>query len=60
MTPQERKNPQIINGSRKKRIANGSGRTINDVNVLLKRFSDTKKMIKMFTSNKKSLFNFFK
>lgn len=60
MTPQERKNPQIINGSRKKRIANGSGRTINDVNVLLKRFSDTKKMIKMLTSNKKSLFNFFK
>lgn len=60
MTPQERKNPQIINGSRKKRIANGSGRSINDVNVLLKRFSDTKKMIKMFTSNKKSLFNFFK
>lgn len=60
MTPQERKNPQIINGSRKKRIANGSGRTINDVNVLLKRFSDTKKMIKMFTSNKKSFFNFFK
>ena len=60
MTPQERKNPQIINGSRKKRIANGSGRTINDVNVLLKRFSDTKKMIKMFTSNKKSLFNLFK
>lgn len=60
MTPQERKNPQIINGSRKKRIANGSGRSINDVNVLLKRFSDTKKMIKMLTSNKKSLFNLFK
>ncbi len=60
MTPYERKNPQIINGSRKKRIANGSGRSINDVNVLLKRFSDTKKMIKMLTSNKKSLFNLFK
>lgn len=60
MTPRERTNPDIINGSRKKRIAFGAGLLINDVNSLLKRFNDAKKMMKMFTSNKKSLFNMFK
>jgi signal recognition particle subunit SRP54 len=48
MTPQERKNPEIINGSRRKRIADGCGMTVTDVNALLKRFEDTKKMMKMY------------
>ena len=48
MTPQERRNPEIINGSRRKRIADGCGMTVTDVNALLKRFEDTKKMMKMY------------
>ena len=47
MTPSERKNPKIINGSRKKRIAKGSGSTIQDVNRLMKQFTDMSKMMKM-------------
>jgi signal recognition particle subunit SRP54 len=46
MTPFERANPQVINGSRKDRIARGSGRPIQDVNRLLKQFEDTRKMMK--------------
>jgi signal recognition particle subunit SRP54 len=46
MTPSERKNPQIINGSRRKRIAIGSGRSVQQVNQLLKQFAQTKKMMK--------------
>lgn len=52
MTPAERKDPVIINGSRRKRIAAGSGTTIQDVNRLIKQFDDTRKMMKMVTSNK--------
>ncbi len=52
MTPQERANPDIINGSRRKRIARGSGRDIQDVNRLLKQFEDTRKMMKMVNSGK--------
>ncbi len=48
MTPQEREQPDLINGNRKKRIASGSGRTIEEVNKLLKQFEDMKKMMKMF------------
>ena len=47
MTPLERKDPKTINGSRKKRIAKGSGSTIQDVNRLLKQFADMSKMMKM-------------
>ncbi|HOG19171.1 MAG TPA: signal recognition particle protein [Salinivirgaceae bacterium] len=50
MTPQERENPTILNGSRRKRIADGSGTTVADVNKLLKQFEDTKKMMKMVSS----------
>ena len=50
MTPQERENPAILNGSRRKRIADGSGTTVADVNKLLKQFEDTKKMMKMVSS----------
>ncbi len=46
MTPYERENPQIINGSRRRRIADGSGTSINEVNRLLKQFEDTRKVMK--------------
>jgi signal recognition particle subunit SRP54 len=52
MTPGERVNPAIINGSRRKRIALGSGTTIQEVNRLIKQFDDTRKMMKMVTTNK--------
>ncbi|MCQ2280039.1 MAG: signal recognition particle protein [Bacteroidales bacterium] len=52
MTPAERSNPDIINGSRKKRIANGSGTSIEEVNRLVKQFYDTRKMMKMVNSGK--------
>lgn len=52
MTPAERQNPDIINGSRKKRIAEGSGTDIQEVNRLLKQFYDTRKMMKMVNSGK--------
>ena len=51
MTPYERENPVIINGSRRKRIADGSGTSIQEVNQLLKQFGDTKKMMRMMTSS---------
>lgn len=50
MTLEERENPEIINGSRKARIAKGSGRTVQEVNNLLKQFSDMRKLMK--TMNK--------
>jgi signal recognition particle subunit SRP54 len=50
MTPQERVNPTVLNGSRRKRIATGSGTTVQDVNKLLKQFDETRKMMKMMTS----------
>jgi len=53
MTKEERQNPDIIKGSRKKRIASGSGTTIQDVNILLKQFFQAKDMIKMFNGNKR-------
>lgn len=53
MTLEERRNPSILNGSRKKRIAGGSGRTIQEVNRLLKQFEDMKKMMKQFTDMSK-------
>ncbi|NLX62090.1 MAG: signal recognition particle protein [Tissierellia bacterium] len=55
MTPEERNNPSIINSSRRKRIASGSGTTVQDVNKLLKQFRETKKMMKRFTDMEKSM-----
>jgi len=49
MTAEERRNPAILNGSRKKRIAAGSGRTIQEVNRMLKQFTEMQKMMKQFT-----------
>ena len=46
MTPEERSNPVLINGSRRKRIASGSGTTVQEVNQLLKQFNETRKMMK--------------
>lgn len=50
MTPKERQNPEILNGSRKKRVALGSGRSIQEVNRLLKQFDDMKTMMKQFSN----------
>ncbi len=47
MTPKERQNPDIINGNRRKRIADGSGTSIQQVNNLMKQFEDMRKMMKM-------------
>ena len=55
MTTDERLNPDIINGSRRQRVANGSGTTIQDVNQLLKQFKSMKKLMKHFKGNPKSL-----
>lgn len=55
MTGDERKNPSIIDGSRRKRIANGSGTNIQDVNKLLKQFKETKKMMKKFSEMEKTM-----
>lgn len=49
MTPKERNNPDVINGSRRKRIAEGSGTSVQEVNQLLKQFSQTKEMMKRMT-----------
>jgi signal recognition particle subunit SRP54 len=50
MTPGERHNPEVINGSRRQRIARGSGTSVQDVNRLLKQFAQLKKMMKQFKS----------
>lgn len=58
MTKQERANPSIINGSRKLRIAKGSGMQVNQINRLLKQFEETRKMMKQmsnFTKGKKKM-----
>lgn len=53
MTPKERENPDIINGSRRMRIAKGSGTTVQEVNRLLKQFEESKKMMKMLSGGSK-------
>lgn len=52
MTKEERKTPNLINGSRRKRIAEGSGTDVQEVNRLIKQFAETRKMMKMMTSGK--------
>ena len=51
MTPYERENPSVLNGSRRKRIAEGSGTSLVEVNRLLKQFDGTRKMMKNVSSN---------
>ena len=53
MTPQERSNPEIINSSRKKRIAEGCGISVHDINLFIKQFEQTQKMMKQFGGGKK-------
>ncbi|HAX97165.1 MAG TPA: signal recognition particle protein, partial [Prolixibacteraceae bacterium] len=52
MTPAERENPSLLNGTRRKRIADGSGTQIQEVNRLLKQFTETSKMMKMVAQGK--------
>ncbi|EFL45510.1 signal recognition particle protein [Prevotella disiens FB035-09AN] len=52
MTPKERTNPEVLNNSRKQRIAKGSGTNIQEVNRLVKQFDQTRKMMKMVTGSK--------
>ena len=53
MTPQERRRPEILNASRRKRIAAGSGVKVSDVNRMLNEFESIRKLIKQFTGNKR-------
>lgn len=55
MTKKEKDNPDIIDSSRRKRIAQGSGTTVQDVNKILKQFKETKKMMKRFTDMEKTM-----
>ena len=52
MTPTERSNPALLNGSRRQRIAKGSGTTVQEVNKLIKQFEETRKMMRMITTSK--------
>lgn len=56
MTKQERENPDIIDASRKRRIANGCKRSVNEINLLLKRFEEMKRMMQMLKNKKFNLF----
>ncbi|MDA3880284.1 MAG: signal recognition particle protein [Prolixibacteraceae bacterium] len=53
MTPVEREDPSVLNGARRKRIAQGSGTTVQEVNRLLKQFTETRKMMKMVSQGKR-------
>src|SRR6056297_2391373 len=57
MTPEERKDPKVLNGSRRKRIANGSGSNVQEVNKLIKQFSETRKMMKKMKNGKGGMKN---
>jgi signal recognition particle subunit SRP54 len=52
MTPQERRNPNILNGSRRTRISRGAGLQIRDLNALIKQFQQMKKMMRMMKGPK--------
>jgi signal recognition particle subunit SRP54 len=52
MTPQERRHPDVIGGSRRQRIARGSGVKVQDVNQLMKQYREMQKMVRMFSSGK--------
>jgi len=59
MTPHERENPKVLNGTRKQRIAKGSGNSIQEVNKLMKQFTETSKMMQMM-NNKKGMMGMMK
>ena len=54
MTEEEKENPQLLDGSRRKRIAKGSGNDVSEVNKLIKQFSETRKVMKLM-SNKNNM-----
>ena len=54
MTPNERRHPDILNASRRKRIAAGAGVTVQDVNVLMRQFDQMRNMMKQMMGNKKA------
>jgi signal recognition particle subunit SRP54 len=56
MTPQERENPEILNSSRRQRVARGSGRPVHEVNSLVKQFDEARKMIRMMKKGKGPFF----
>ena len=56
MTPAEKEKPELLNGARRKRIARGSGTSVQDVNKLIKQFEDMRKMMKMM-GNKRNMMN---
>lgn len=60
MTKAERENPSILNASRRKRIAKGAGQTVNKVNTLIKRYEESKKMMKQFTKPNSKFSRMFK
>jgi len=60
MTPVERTDPGILNGSRRARIAKGSGTSVSEVNKLLKQFDETRKMMRMMTTSKMPMKNGFR
>ncbi len=62
MTPEERRRPEMLNGSRRRRIARGSGTTAQDINQLLNQFRQTQKMMRQFSRNRnpKALMNMFR
>ena len=55
MTPEEREHPELMNSSRKKRIAEGSGLPLHDVNVFINQFEQMRKMMKGFSDVKKNM-----
>jgi signal recognition particle subunit SRP54 len=55
MTPQERRDPSVVNGSRRKRIAKGSGSSVEDVNRLLKQFAQARKLVKELGKGSKAM-----
>jgi signal recognition particle subunit SRP54 len=55
MTPEERSNPVILNGSRRKRIASGSGTSIQEVNRLVKQFDETRRLMKKMSGSGKNM-----
>jgi signal recognition particle subunit SRP54 len=57
MTLEERRNPRVINGSRRRRIARGSGHTVQEVNQLLREFREVQRMMKRFSGNKRNMRN---
>jgi len=54
MTPQERRDPEVLNASRKRRIARGSGTSVQDVNIMLKEFREVSKMMKQLAGGGKA------